>query len=327
LKYIRTILFVLILAAIGWFVQATDWLKVADALQLVGWKFVWLLVATFLAAVCGAVGWQYCLGDAGRKVHFYDLFLIRHIGETVGLVNPTGMVGGEALKAAMLHTKGVDRRTVVVSVVVSRALTIVTQLILFVVVVLFLYHQAVWLWLVQLSGRVWILVGTAIFICWYFIRSGGSFLPKKALKYIFQQLPLFWQKAVSSLRESLHLVTTQQRAALLWASVYLTLHWLFGGLEFYLILRFIGADVTLLQAIFVDMGVVFFKVAGTMVPGQIGVEEYGNKVMLETIGLSGPEVWVTASILRRARQLFWIGFGLLTYFIYYHKWRISPSAE
>jgi glycosyltransferase 2 family protein len=284
-------------------------------------------VATFLAALCGAIGWQYCLGEAGRRVHFYDLFLIRHIGETVGLVNPTGMVGGEALKAAMLHTKGVDRRTVVVSVVVSRALTIVTQLILFVVVLLLLYYGAVWAWLVQLPGWVLALVGLVLAFCWFFVRSDWSFWPSKAFKHIFQRLPLSWQKAFRTLRESLHLVTNQQRGALLWASLYLTLHWVFGGLEFYLTLRFIGADVTLLQAIFVDMGVVFFKVAGTMVPGQIGVEEYGNKVMLETIGLTSPEIWITASILRRARQLFWIGFGMLTYFIYYHKWRVAPSAE
>lgn len=321
MKYIKTILFLLALAAIGWFVRATDWQKVGEALRLVGWNFVWLLVATFLASFCGAIGWRYCLGEAGRSAHFCDLFLIRHIGETVGLVNPTGMLGGEALKAAMLHAKSIDRTAVVVSVVVSRALTVVTQLILFAAAVVCLYYEAIWVWLMQLSGWFFVLAAVTAVACWQLVRSGSALFPAQARRRIVGSLPLRWQQPVDALYASLRVAVGQQRAALGWASVFLTLHWLFGGLEFYLILWFMGTDATLLEAIFVDMGVVFFKIAGTATPGQVGIEEYGNKIMLEAIGLSGPEIWVTASILRRARQLFWIGFGLLTYFIYYHKWR------
>ncbi len=318
MKHLKTILFFALLVAIGWFVRSTDWQGVGAALQLVGWNFVWLIVTTLLAALCGAIGWRYCLGEPGKRASFYDLFLIRHIGETVGLVNPTGMVGGEALKAAMLHAKDIDRTTVVASVVVSRALTIVTQLLLFLAVALCLYFDEVWRRLSAFSG--WFLVVSAVVaICvWRLSRSAPR-------RFSLAWLPERWRQAVVNFGESLRLVAGR-RAALGMASVYLTLHWLFGGLEFYLILRFLHTDATLLQAIFVDMGVVFFKVAGTVVPGQIGVEEYGNKVMLEAIGVSEPEIWITASILRRARQLFWIGFGLLTYFIYYHKkWRVAPS--
>jgi glycosyltransferase 2 family protein len=326
LKNFRTILFVLVLIAIGWFVRSTDWIQVGNALQLVGWNFIWLLVATFLAALCGAVGWRYCLGESGKKVPLLDLFLIRHIGEVVGLINPTGMLGGEALKAAMLREKSVDRSVVVTSVVVSRVLTIVTQLILFVVVVALLYYEAVWTNIVHYAGWIFIFA-VFIGIIGALARSGRVVFPFAVFRYIFERLPQNWQRSMLMLRESMHNAVVKQRAALGWASVYLTLHWLFGGLEFYLILRFLGTDASILQAIYVDMGVVFFKVAGTAVPGQIGVEEYGNKVMLEAIGLTGPEIWVTASILRRARQLFWIGFGLLTYFVYYHKWRVAPSPE
>jgi hypothetical protein len=85
-------------------------------------------------------------------------------------------------------------------------------------------------------------------------------------------------------------------------------------------------NVNIIQAILVDMGVVFFKAAGAFVPGQIGFEEYGNKVMLAAIGVVGAEIWITASILRRTRQLFWIFFGLLVYLFMFKKWGATPRA-
>jgi glycosyltransferase 2 family protein len=320
LKYLKTLLFIALLFAVGWFVRATDWAKVGLALQQIGWNFIWLLVATFLAAWCGAIGWRYCLGEQGRQVRFYDLFLIRHIGETVGLVNPTGMVGGEALKAAMLRNKNIDQHTVIASVVLSRVLTILTQLLLFGVVALCLYGASVMRYLGQFSGWILAISATALLL-WWWLRGASSPIQKRR---IMAWLPESWQQQLSSVKTSLRFAL-QQRAAVGWASLYLTLHWVLGGVEFYLILLFLGTDATLLEAIFVDMGVVFFKVAGTVVPGQVGVEEYGNKVMLEAIEVQGAELYIAASILRRARQLFWIGFGLLTYFIYYHKWRTAPS--
>jgi len=64
------------------------------------------------------------------------------------------------------------------------------------------------------------------------------------------------------------------------------------------------------------MGVIFFKTIGAVVPGQIGIEEYGNKVMLETIGVQSNEIWLVVTLMRRARQLFWLGIaGIFIFFI------------
>ena len=54
---------------------------------------------------------------------------------------------------------------------------------------------------------------------------------------------------------------------------------------------------------------------GAIVPGQLGVEEYANKIMLETVGIVNNEVWVVVSILRRARQLFWVVIAGIFYLI------------
>ena len=316
------------MVVIAWFVQSTDWHKVGMCLRLIGFKFIWLLLATFLASLCGAIGWQYCLGAQGKKVNFYDLFLIRHIGETIGLVNPTGMVGGEALKSVMLHNKGIDRATVISSVFVSRTITIITQLILFLATVLLLFHAQIWQKATHLSIYSYIGCLIGFVLLWILARPIGRFITINFSKLASGIFPTRWMDKIKNGQQLLVASIQAQKGAWVWASFFLTLHWIFGGLEFYLILIFLGEDTTtLLQAIYVDMGVVFFKVAATFVPGEIWAEEYGNKVMLDAIGVHAPEIWITASILRRTRQLFWIAFGLITYFIFYHKWRAAPSLD
>ena len=111
------------------------------------------------------------------------------------------------------------------------------------------------------------------------------------------------------------------KKGLLYCTLLFTLHWIIGSLEVYFILKFLGIKAGVLQVIFVDMGIILFKSAGAFVPGQIGVEELGNKVMLELIGIPDAEVWITVSVLRRSRQVFWIVCGMLFYFLYTLKYK------
>jgi len=58
-----------------------------------------------------------------------------------------------------------------------------------------------------------------------------------------------------------------------------------------------------------------FKAIWAFVPGQIGIEEYASKMMLEFVNVPGSGVWITVSILRRARQIFWIGAGFIAFLV------------
>ena len=52
------------------------------------------------------------------------------------------------------------------------------------------------------------------------------------------------------------------------------------------------------------------KAAGLFLPGSLGVQEGGNVLLFLAFGLS-EALAITFSLVRRARELFWIGFGLL----------------
>ncbi|MHA4895712.1 lysylphosphatidylglycerol synthase domain-containing protein [Pedobacter sp. PWIIR3] len=295
-KVIIVVLTVCIVLSLFAFVRATDLHKVMDAIGRVGYKFAFLLLITFTAYLFATMSWKYTMGSDFAKVPIWRLFLIRHIGETVSLFNPASIIGGDAVKGIMLADYGVSRKSVVFSVFLSRLLLIVTQLLIFIFALLLLWLQNP-LFLNSPDSN----------------SSASGLLPLISLKWKTLRSKL------SLLLKDLPDILKENKQMLLISSIFALLHWLFGSFEFYFILKFLGIKVSIIQALIVDMGVIFFKAAGAFIPGQLGVEEYGNKVMLLTIGIPGAEIWITASILRRARQIVWVAFGVAVYFLVFHK--------
>jgi hypothetical protein len=298
-KSVTWIIAICIIVSMIAFIQATDFERVVSAIQKVGCKFSLLLLVTFVAYLFGTISWQCCLGEHSGVVSTGKLFLIRHVGETVSLFNPASIIGGDAVKTFMLSTYRIDNRKVLISVLLSRMIMVFTQLLLFITAIVML--------VIQNPGHVML------------VFHGG----KLAGVFSFMQL-----KAgslclkIKEARAELPLLLKLNREMLVLSCVFALLHWIFGSLEFYFILKFMGLKVSVTQALVVDMGVIFFKAAGAFIPGQIGIEEYGNKIMLMAIGIPDAEVWITASILRRARQLVWVAFGIGVYFLIFKKRKV-----
>ncbi|MBL0882535.1 MAG: flippase-like domain-containing protein [Chitinophagaceae bacterium] len=312
LRYIKWIVFVSILIGLIWFIRETDMNAMSVSLQKIGWGgFGLILLSTFLAYLLATIGWRCCL----PKTHYsiIQLFMIRHIGEVVTLINPTSIVGGEATKWTLMNDEQVNKKEVAVSIMVSRIILIYTQLICFGIVFIYLLLSNV-TFPVIITKSVGILYGIIFLaicmLCAVYKRKKSDLTAtdpgKKGWlhKYILQL-----QTVIIA---SFSFLKTHPKAVL-WSSIAGLLHWVVGALEIYWTLNYLGLPCTIPQAIFIDLGVVFFKTAGASIPGQIGIEELGNKVMLEMIGIKGAEVWITLSMVRRARQICWICLAVLGY--------------
>lgn len=105
LKILKIIIAIAVLLSFGLLLRATDMHKVILSVQRVGFGFLFLLILTFTAYYLAAVGWKYCIGKQAVNLKTTDLFLIRHIGEMVSLVNPASVIGGEAVKVYMLQKR------------------------------------------------------------------------------------------------------------------------------------------------------------------------------------------------------------------------------
>ena len=136
LRYIKWILFVVILAGFIWFIRETDLHAMSVSLQKIGWGgFGLILLSTFLAYLLATIGWRFCLPKTRYSI--LQLFMIRHIGEVVTLINPTSIVGGEATKWTLMNDEQANKKEVAVSIMVSRMILIYTQLICFGIVFIY----------------------------------------------------------------------------------------------------------------------------------------------------------------------------------------------
>ena len=312
LRYIKWLLFVVLLGGMIWFIRETDLNAMSVSLQKIGWGgFGLILLSTFLAYLLATIGWMFCLPKTRYSI--FQLFMIRHIGEVVTLINPTSIVGGEATKWTLMHDEQVNRKEVAVSIMVSRIILIYTQLICFGIVFIYLLLSNIE-FPISITRSVGILYSIIfISICMLGIaynqkKSDPTATHARKKRWLHQYL----YQLQTVLVASLSFFKTHSKAVV-WSSLAGVLHWLVGALEIYWILNYLGFSCTLPQAIFMDLGVVFFKTAGASIPGQVGIEELGNKVMLEMIGINSTEVWITLSLVRRARQICWICFGLVGY--------------
>jgi len=320
--YLKIALLIIVLACLGFFIRATDWSAVSAAVREVGFNFLILLFITTVSAWLGVMGWRYCLPKEAAVVSGWKLFWIRQIGENIAILNPTSVIGGEAMKMYMLRDTGVKQRQVLHSILLSRAIMIISQIFLLLIAGIWFLsltvHEFSWpafngWWMVALPALV---IGAMLLLRSRWFRNvAKSLFQRFHLLERYRKIRLF----VSELWQELLAFYRDNRRAMLLSFLFCSLHWIVGSLEFYFILLFLGVKTTVAKALLVDMGVIVFKSAGGFVPGQLGIEEYGNKVMLSIIGIAGSTIWITASILRRARQLCWIILGLLMYFLFYRK--------
>lgn len=294
------------------YLRSVDYTEVIGAVKQVGYRYVLLIFVTFLAYFLGTISWQYCMPQRKDRISTGRLFWIRHVGETIALINPASIIGGDALKIHLLHDQGIEERFSIVSIITSRAILIITQVFLsiVVIVVLTIQHKVfIFPWIPNIL--LYMAAGILILVLFILILD-------KLIAHIhaglFKLISSFKLKARTIIATA-KLEWSSNKSGMWISAGFALLHWILGSLEFYFILMFLGVNVSLTEALLVDMGVMIFKTAGAFIPAQIGVEEYGNKIMLAAVGVSSASIWVAASILRRSRQLLWILAGLVIYFL------------
>lgn len=137
MRIFKIIFLLVILISFCFLIKATDLSKAISSLKMVGGNFSFLLVTTFLAYLLGTVAWKFCFGKESKKLSLINLFFVRHVGETLALINPTGIIAGEALKVYLINDKGISRNAVLTSVLISRMVMMSSQVMLFLIAAIF----------------------------------------------------------------------------------------------------------------------------------------------------------------------------------------------
>jgi glycosyltransferase 2 family protein len=88
------------------------------------------------------------------------------------------------------------------------------------------------------------------------------------------------------------------------------LGWMAEALEVYVILYVLGGPAMALSAISIGALSVFIKSSTFFIPGSLGTQDGGNLLLLKAFGYSDV-TGITFALVRRFRELVWIGVGLL----------------
>ncbi|MDR1525575.1 MAG: flippase-like domain-containing protein [Tannerella sp.] len=310
-KCLQILLIAAILVCFFIFLKATDVEASFRLIRQLGFYAAFIPAITCLAGLAGASGWKCCIGS-GAKPSLTRLFMIRQTGNTVTLFNPSGAIAGELFNARMLIREGVEAQDAYKSVLLMHALMILSQFLLFVIVlVLFLFFHSD-----ELSpGMTFAVHGC--FLTLLFAVSGLVFLLLRKGKETKTGVKKRKQhKIISRVEEIRRLLAAYVRihpgktAA---AFILFSAHWILGSLELFFILHFLHNPVGVWDSLFLDTLIIVLKSTAAFIPGQLGIEELINRFVLHLPGISSPGLWLPVSILRRARQLFWGAMALLFY--------------
>lgn len=315
LRYIKLILICSIVLTLGLFVYQSDWTAIANSIWQLRKAIPWILLSNLIAYFFGSAAWKCCISDKETNgLTYWHFFTIRLVGDNISLLNPTNFIGGEGAKAHMLTQHNVDSSQALSSVVLYRIIFVISQVILFflfsiIIIIQHAEYRNDTIILLTILSFALLIIGLLFRLL---IHSNNNLFTNK-IKVI--------NRYIEECKQIIKTKYNNDRGPLLISFSLCTVHWIFISIELYIVLLFLGVEVTIPEVVFMEMGIIIFKSFGAIIPGQLGVEELCNKLFLRLISVTSNTVWISISLIRRARQLFWIVVSLALYLFMFHSTR------
>jgi uncharacterized protein (TIRG00374 family) len=275
-----------------------------------------LLIPSVIMYLVEAYGWKVTLGPSAKDIPFWRVLAIRTAGEVVNMTTPTAYVGGEPLKAYLLKKHHVPIVEGLASVIIAKTTMTIAE------VLFILLGIALAFWTVGADGSSGqtvaaallsvglLLFGTAAFV---FVQRRGlftwilEFLRKIGLKISYLEAR---EEKLRSLDRTILDFYRHKRPAFYSSTGLFFLGWMAEALEVYVIIYYLGGPAMALSAISIGALAVLIKGGTFFIPGSLGAQDGGNVLLLSAFGYSDV-TGITFALLRRFRELVWIGLGLL----------------
>jgi glycosyltransferase 2 family protein len=309
------------LGLFGLLIYAAGPTGVLQTFGYLGWLTPVVVLPYLTSYALDTLGWWWVLTRAfggrtdppAQRVSIGHLFALRAAGEVVNAVTPTAYFGGEPVKAWLLNRQGVPLSRGLASVLVSKTALMLTQglfVLLGLLVALGRWHTVVPMWAAATVGTALALAVAAILIR---VQRRGLFTLLLTLSRRVtgrEALLASWEAEVTALDGLLREFYDKRPGDFLVCCILHFLAWIAGCFEVFLTLRLLNASVDFPAALSIEALSGVAKLAALVVPGSLGVQEGGQVLIFAAFGLGTP-LAMTFSLLRRGRELLWIGFGMI----------------
>jgi glycosyltransferase 2 family protein len=308
-KVLRLLLLLVGLAFLVALVVENDPAAVWASVSRLSWRIVVVLIFPMtLVMALDALGWRYAfLHD---RVPFRPLLATRLAGEAFNIVTPTAALGGEVVKTWLLRDR-VPLEESVPSVIIAKTTITLAQgifLLLGVALAVVSLRGSALLrameWLVALE-----ILGLLAFILMQtrgLVGRSARLLDRLGIRHASGR------NTADRVDAALADFYRREPRRLTLSILFHLGAWLLGIVETWLILSFMGIPVSLATAAVIEAFGAGIRFATFLIPASLGAQEGGYVVIFVALGLSGVD-GVTFSLVRRFRELVWVGVGLVLF--------------
>jgi glycosyltransferase 2 family protein len=287
-------------------------------LALVGAGFSLIFGQELFAFLFNTLGWRYAIRPDRRHVRFVDLFAMRMAGDAINYVTPSASIGGEFVKARLLHRR-VALTDAMGSVSLAAINQFLSQIVFIVASVPFIASRAPTAAVGDLALAVGGFVVLIAAVLVYLGRRRNAFqrirafLVKRGWFEHWTRHETDWRELDAAIFGAFRRHPVDNALSVL----FFTLGWGMGAVEIYLILFFLGIPAGWPDAIAIEGLSMLVDLSFFYVPAKIGTQEGGKYLIFLLLGLN-PAGGFALGVVRRLREMGWALLGLLA-FGYYQR--------
>lgn len=298
-------------------IREADTGKVLEALRHVrGWG--WLFLGLYpLISLWDVWGWALLLPrppQYGNRMR--DLFWIRIAGEAWNQITPFVDVGGEAIKVRFTSRAfGLNRRFVLVSVVLERTAFFLSETIFWCVglvpLVFFFDVSPRFKFVCVLT----LLIGICVAVLMIRAQKGGflggwaAALRRKMWPRNKEGSADYWAGAAEDVESEIRAFYALKNSSWLVSVLLHVVGWITGGVETFWMLKILGSEVSLVEALVFETILHLARTASFFIPQNLGAQEGALALVAGAVGLPS-SAGIALSLLKRVRQWFWVAVGL-----------------
>lgn len=300
------------LSLFGWFFYRAGPSEIFSTVSRLGWLAPVVFVPFFFVYLLDTWGWYLAFGSyAAARPPFLTLFRVRWVGESINNIIPSAYVGGEAMKAYLLHKRGVPGLTCGTSVVASKTCQVLAQMLFIGIGALAaLPHLPA-----DSGARGGMLVITlaafGVVVLLFALQREGMF---STLSRLLARLAIRikalekHQPNLRKLDDQIYQFYHRDRRRFFQSTGAYLLGWLADAVEVYVVCHLLGLPLSVTEAIAIEAFIGVAKAMGIFVPAAMGVQESGVVLLFQIFGLP-TAIGVAYAIIRRGRDLLYVLVG------------------
>jgi uncharacterized protein (TIRG00374 family) len=309
-------------AAVVRLLHAADFGHVTNLVERAGWPLALVLLPTGVAMGVDAQGWRLVLRALGHEVRWPALVRARLAVESIVLSAPGGPVAGEAMKVGLLHWRaGVPVAAGAASLALTKACLWGSEAAYLLIATAALAFAAGTAGSMRALGPLTLggaaIVATLSAVTFGVLRHGSL---ASRVGGLLRRVPLervrHWiegrRQAFLTLDATARSFFTAPWPLRLGCLATFTVEWLVEGAETLLILRCIGVDIAVGQALAVDGVTSLLRALAFFVPAGLGVQDVTQLLLLQRLGVpDAPAAAAALIFIKRTKEVFWVFTGSL----------------